>query len=150
MNHCCEQDLVSTLLGQLQAPTAPWDFTRVGTEFDYRRGRADVVAVSPSGLVVAFEAKLDRWKVALWQAYRNTCFAHRSYVVLPAQRAQLAQQNRAEFERLGVGLCSVEHDRVVVLVESNEFAPVQPWLTEQAAESTSRGILRAGPAAVAR
>ena len=62
MNHCCEQDLVSTLLGQIQAPTSPWDIASVGTEFDYRRGRADVVAVSHGGTVVAFEAKMNRRK----------------------------------------------------------------------------------------
>lgn len=136
MSHCCEEDLVSALLGQLQEPTAPWDITSVGREFDYRRGRADVVAVSRDGTVVAFEAKMDRWKVALWQAYRNTCFAHLSYVVLPSERAYLAHRHTAEFERLGVGLCSVEDGAVVILVESSAIAPIQPWLTEQAAGST--------------
>ena len=139
MNHCCEEDLVSTLLDQIQAPTAPWDIASVGTEFDYRRGRADVVAVSRDGIVVAFEAKMDRWKVALWQAYRNTCFAHRSYVVLPSERAHSAHRRGAEFERLGVGLCSVEEEGIVILVESNAFAPIQPWLTEKAVGSTCAG-----------
>ena len=140
MPRCSEEDLVSTLLGQLQAPSAPWDITGVGTEFDYRRGRTDVVAVSREGDVVAFEAKVERWKLALWQAYRNTCFAHRSYVVLPAARAHAAHRRRAEFERLGVGLCSVDDDGVVILVESTAFAPIQPWLTELAVESTDRGL----------
>lgn len=139
MNHNSEQDLVSTLLGQLLAPTAPWDIASVGTEFDYGRGRTDVVAVSHEGAVVAFEAKMRRWKPALWQAYRNTCFAHRSYVVLPADRAHAAHRHRAEFERLGIGLCSVEADGVVILVESDAFAPIQPWLTEQAAETAEAG-----------
>jgi len=139
MTHCCEEDLVSALLGQLRESTAPWDLTRIGSEFDYRRGRADVIAVSREGRVLAFEAKMDRWKIALWQAYRNTCFAHRSYVVLPSERAHLAHQHSAEFKRLGVGLCSVDSEGVVVLVESGNFAPIQPWLTEQAVESTSVG-----------
>ena len=147
MNHCCEQDLVSTLLGQIQAPTSPWDIASVGTEFDYRRGRADVVAVSHGGTVVAFEAKMNRWKIALWQAYRNTCFAHRSYVDLPSERAHAAHRCRAEFERLGIGLCSVEDGGVVILVESNAFAPIQPWLTEQAAGSTCTGAQRDGSVA---
>ena len=135
MNRSSEEALVVKLLAQLIAPTAPWPIAHVGTEFDYRRGRADVVAVSPEGAVVAFEAKIDRWKAALRQAYRNTCFAHRTYVVLPAEHARIAHHHRAEFERLGVGLCSVEAESVVVLIESDAFSPLQPWLTEQAAGS---------------
>lgn len=137
MNPSTEETLVNVFLAQLWGPGAPWLVTGVQTEFDYRRGRTDVVAMSAEGAVVAFEAKVDRWKTALWQAYRNTCFAHRTYVVLPAERAKHAQQHRAEFERLGVGLCAVGAEAVIVLIESETFAPLQPWLTEQATERMS-------------
>jgi hypothetical protein len=45
-------------------------------EFDYSRGRTDVVALRDGEHVIAFEAKLKDWRTALHQAYRNTCFAH--------------------------------------------------------------------------
>jgi hypothetical protein len=139
MSPYSEEALINKFLAQLRGPSAPWPIAGVQTEFDYRRGRTDVVAVSAEGEVVAFEAKVARWKTALWQAYRNTCFAHHTYVVLPAEQAMHAQQHRAEFERLGVGLCAVEAEAVIVLIESETFAPLQPWLTLQATERIAAG-----------
>jgi len=104
----------------------------VAQEFDYRAGRADVVSVSVTGEVVAFEAKLDRWRDALHQAYRNTSFAHRSYVVLPLAVAERAASFSAEFEQRRVGLCAIQHGVVTVLHEAPRHDPVQPWLTQLA------------------
>ena len=50
---------------------AEWDATHVSREFDYTRGRTDVIALNAAGQVLAFEAKLARWRDALHQAYRN-------------------------------------------------------------------------------
>ncbi len=79
-----EQHLVETFLRSL-TECSPWGSVNTSSEFFYQRGKTDVVAVDEDGLVIAFEAKLTRWKKALQQAYRNTCFAHRSYVV-PVRR----------------------------------------------------------------
>src|SRR5437764_481965 len=78
-----EAGLVRAFVSRLHADGGPWKVQGTAREFDYQRGRTDVVAVSGTGQVVAFEAKLDRWKDAMHQAYRNTCFSHLSYVLLP-------------------------------------------------------------------
>src|SRR5690349_20380937 len=88
-----EAAFVRAFVSSLQAGSGPWELQSTAREFDYQRGRTDVVGVSQAGQVVSFEAKLDRWKDAMHQAYRNTCFSHRSYVLLPepvAMRAKAA------------------------------------------------------------
>jgi hypothetical protein len=110
-------------------PFAPATVIR---EFFYARGRTDIVFVSDVGEVVAVEAKLIRWRDALTQAYRNTCFAHRSFVVLPWRSAQLAGRYSGEFERRGVGLCAVRNGTVVIMREADWQDPIEPWLSSQA------------------
>ena len=128
-----EAGLVDHFVLHLQAPQTPWgEPLRAGTEFYYSRGRADVVGVAVDGEVIAFEAKLSRWRDALHQAYRNTCFAHRSYVLLPEDAAQRAAAS-GEFDRRGIGICYVSSDGVEVLQEAKRREPLQPWLTEAAA-----------------
>jgi hypothetical protein len=94
---------------------SPWGKVMAGVEFFYQRGRTDVVAVDDDGRVIAFEAKLLKWREALQQAYRNTCFAHRSYVVLPRHTAMLAHRYSAEFALRGIGICYIWQEGVIVL-----------------------------------
>lgn len=54
--------------------------------------------------LLAFEAKLLDWRKALTQAYRYRYYADASIVVLPAQSARPAIQNRSVFQQMGVGL----------------------------------------------
>jgi hypothetical protein len=125
---------------------SPWGPLTVAREFDYQRGRADVVGVCDAGLVVAFEAKLTRWRRALQQAYRNTCFAHRSYVVLPWATAQVAQKYSAEFEKRRVGLCTVHSGQLLVLHEARNATPLQPWLAAAASSQARRTLGDRSPA----
>jgi hypothetical protein len=111
---------------------SPWGKVMAGVEFFYQRGRTDVVAVDDDGRVIAFEAKLLKWREALQQAYRNTCFAHRSYVVLPRHTAMLAHRYSAEFALRGIGICYIWQEGVIVLQEADETDPLQPWLSRQA------------------
>jgi hypothetical protein len=90
------------------------------------------VAVDNGDMLIAFEAKLTDWKTALQQAYRNTCFAHCSYVVLPSPTAFTARQYIGEFQKRGVGLCYVDGHNVVVLHESPSNQPLEPWLATDA------------------
>lgn len=130
-----EQCLVRDFLGALSTDENPWGASLpTAEEFDYQRGRTDVVGLSPSGDVLAFEAKLDRWRVALDQAYRNTCFAHRSYVVLPEAAARRASARLDEFARRGVGLCYVTCAGLVLVQEAKRQEPVQPWLAQAATD----------------
>ncbi len=132
MTYRCEQELVDHFLDVIGTDQAPWGPLVLMPEFFYHRGRVDVVGVSPSGEVVAFEAKLTRWREALQQAYRNTCFAHKSYVLLPRATAGRAQQYSAEFARRGVGLCSLVENNLVVVHDSRLNKPIHQWLVEKA------------------
>jgi hypothetical protein len=99
-------------------------------EFFYARGKTDVVFVLEDGEIVAFEAKLTRWRLALTQAYRNTCFAHRSFVVVPWRTATIAARYLSEFTRRGVGLCAVRGRSVCIIQEADSVDPVEPWLSD--------------------
>ena len=54
--------------------------------------------------LLAFEAKLSDWRKALKQAYRYRYYADVSIVILPAQAARPAIDNRDLFQQMGVGL----------------------------------------------
>ena len=136
-----EHQLVTDFVDRLAVQTTPWGPLSLVTEFFYQRGRVDVVGVGSEGTVFAFEAKLTRWRLALQQAYRNTCFAHESYVLLPWDVAQVARQYVTEFERRRVGLCTVCDGNLVILHEAKAAEPLQPWLAKVAfAEATRRSV----------
>ena len=124
---------VSSLTAQPEFSTA-----EILHEFPSRHGRADVVSVSVTGQVSAFEAKLTKWRDALHQAYRNTSFAHRSYVVLPLAAASRASGYLGEFESRRVGLCTIAAGQVVVIHHAPETEPLQPWVAADAIEQAGR------------
>jgi hypothetical protein len=127
-----EADLVDTFVERLALGRAPWKTQGYQREFDYVSGRTDIVAIS-GRQVLAFEAKLRDWRKALRQAWRNSSFANRVYVVLPADCARRALEHRQEFEARGVGLCAVGSDgRLIVLIAGAPCRPVLPWLREKA------------------
>src|ERR1700740_682568 len=92
------------------------------------------------GRIIAFEAKLTKWREALHQAYRNTCVAHHSYVLLPKGIRITPQKYPAEFLMRGVGLCYLggDDEGCVVLVEAEDTQPLEPWLSGQAALEAGR------------
>lgn len=132
MTFANEKMLVDRLLSLLQSQATFCGPVHVTPEFFYSRGRTDVVAVDQDATLIAFEAKLTDWKTALHQAYRNTCFAHSSYVVLPKKTALAAVQFVGEFEKRGVGLCYVDESALVVLRASSHNEPIEPWLAYDA------------------
>lgn len=125
-------DFVQCLENRSDAPSS-----KVLREFFYHRGRADVVALDDRGDIVATEAKLSRWRDALHQAYRNTCFAHWSFVLLPQKTAMVAARFTNEFERRGIGLCTMVEGNLVIILEGRKHTPVQPWLSDEAVKSIS-------------
>lgn len=127
-----EAALVRAFVSHLHAGTGPWELLSTAREFEYPSGRTDIVAVSQSGQVVAFEAKLERWKDAMHQAYRNTSYSHLSYVLLPEAVAMRAKEALPEFQRRGVGICTLRGGEVVVLHHPDPVEPLQPWLSERA------------------
>lgn len=126
-----EADLVREFMLLLESSSL-LEAVSVDTEFDYRSGRADVIALDHFGRVFAFEAKLEKWRAALNQAYRNTCFAHISYVVLPTNIAGRALEQSRDFISRNVGICAVG-EKIEVLLEPSEVVPLQGWLSEKAA-----------------
>ncbi len=128
-----ESTLVADLARCLRNKKSPWGDLRLGFEFEYGGGIADVFAIRKSGEVIAFEAKLTKWKDAMHQAYRTQSFANRSYVVLPPLTAQIAISHEFEFRRRRVGLCTISQDGgIVTLIDSVEGLPLQPWLADRA------------------
>lgn len=109
-----EQSLVRVFVKHVQGVASPWGEIKIKPEFFYNRGRADLVAVSEDGKVIAFEAKLKRWKTALHQAYKNKCFADLSYVVLPEDSALCASRYSGEFIRRGICLCFISYTDLVL------------------------------------
>jgi hypothetical protein len=107
---------------------------RIAKEFNYNRGRTDVIILTDKGDVIAFEAKLEKWREALHQAYRNTCFAHYSYVLLPKNVAEKAVQYEAEFRDRCVGLCYLAEGELIIAREANKNLPLQQWLLNKAVE----------------
>jgi hypothetical protein len=102
-------------------------------EFDYQRGRTDVVVLTSDGEgLLAFEAKLHKWREALQQAYRNTCFAHHSYVLLPKSIALRVQKCSAEFKLRHVGLCYIDGKNIVIVLPAERQVPLEPWLLDEA------------------
>jgi hypothetical protein len=132
MTFANEKLLVDRLLSLLQSQATFCGPVHVTPEFFYSRGRTDVVAVDQDATLFAFEAKLTDWKTALHQAYRNTCFAHSSYVVLPKKTALAAVKFVGELEKRGVGLCYVDESALVVLRASSHIEPIEPWLAYDA------------------
>jgi hypothetical protein len=133
-----EKNLVDRFVSLLQTDQTPWGKVTFSREFDYSRGRTDVIAVAETNTVIAVEAKLEDWKYALHQAYRNTCFAHHSFVLLPKKTALTAMSFLAEFERRSVGLCYIDEASLVVLHDSPRSAPLEPWLASEAISRVRR------------
>jgi hypothetical protein len=153
MNFANEQMLVDTFVCLLMENRSPWGIVCAGREFDYSRGRTDVVAICDTDTLIAIEAKLEDWKYALHQAYRNTCFAHRSFVLLPKAAALNAFSYAGEFEKRGVGLCYIDGAGIVILQEAAHTSPLEPWLAGEAIShvhksgvpgSTSDAVVRVG------
>lgn len=134
MNYRFESHLVSEFL-TVSRTCRSWKHLKTHTEFDYQRGRTDIIAVDDHGDVWAIEAKLVRWRDALHQAYRNQCFAHRSYVLLPEKSAIMALQYLGEFERRNVGLCYISEGKIVIAYEPNSVKPIQPGLSKIAVDA---------------
>lgn len=130
-----ETDLVAALQEALRESNVPqFSQLNVGFEFAFHGGRTDVVAEANEGVVIAFEAKLIKWRPALYQAYRNTSFAHYSYVAVPSNTARNALKRAHEFERRGIGLCAIESSILKVVIPARRNEPLLPWLTDIALE----------------
>jgi hypothetical protein len=139
-----ERNLVAHFARCLRRGDTQWGRVRIAFEYDYVGGYTDVLALCQAGHLVAFEAKLARWRDAIHQAYRTRCFANLSYVVLPDAAARVALQHEREFNRRRVGLCSVSPERgIEVVLDAAESLPLQPWVAARAMTELGRGGTKA-------
>ncbi len=127
-----EETLTQVFNNALLENHSPFMPECIAKEFYYQEGRTDVIVSDSMGNLLAFEMKLEKWKQALHQAYRNSSFAHYSYIVVPSRTAWRAIKNKHEFIRRGVGLCSVEDNIIRIEIDARFTEPLRPWLTESA------------------
>ncbi|HXR48029.1 MAG TPA: hypothetical protein VN784_11385 [Candidatus Limnocylindrales bacterium] len=127
-----EQSLVNELSSVVKAKNGPVHCREVAHEFDYASGRTDVLGLGGQDEVHAFETKLSKWRDALDQARRNTCFAHYCYVALPVKAANTALKFEREFVRHGVGLIVLGMQQAKLAIKPRRNDPLLPWLTKAA------------------
>jgi len=109
-----------------------FDISDFAFEFYYQNGRVDIIGLTDDKKLITFEAKLTRWRTAVNQAYRNSSFAHYSYVLIPTDVVINAIRHRREFERRGLGLCSISPCGVDIEISAPQKNPLLPWLTQSA------------------
>lgn len=126
-----ESDLVADFLSLLESESNPWGQMPYLTECNYSGGRTDILALNGNGDLVAFEAKLVKWKSALNQAYRNTYFAQESYVLLPHCIADKATAFRSEFLERNVGLCSLSNGKMRIHIPATKVSSLNSSLTNK-------------------
>lgn len=127
-----ESILVDDFSAHLEKYKNPFAVSAYAREFNYLNGKVDIIAKSKRGNLFSFEAKLRNWQKALNQAYRSTTFSHYSYVILPLSNAKKVLKYKYEFNRRGVGLCSIENSKVIIEIKASRRKPIQPWLTKSA------------------
>lgn len=130
-----EMALVDQLAALVSGGAIEWLNRALVREFDYASGRTDLLTLAVTDQVVAFEAKLTNWRKAMDQAWRNTSFANKVFVVLPRECARPALAHRAEFEASGVGLCLMDENGVEIVWNGSDHRPVLPWLHKKARAS---------------
>jgi hypothetical protein len=133
-----EAELVGEFVSVLRRRATPWGRLQLLTEWDYRSGITDVLARTPQNELIAFEAKLTNWRRAVFQAYRNTSFAARAYVVLPERVARRVSLDDGIFARYGVGLCTCSNRQLSVLIEARTSEPLMDWMTKRAQAAFDR------------
>lgn len=132
-SYATEAAMVDDFLLLLKSGETPWGQLEMATEWDYRTGITDVLARDSAGELIAFEAKLADWRRASHQAYRNTVFATKAYVVMPDKKAALAKRHESMFLKIGVGLLAFSDSKCVrILIEAPSKQALIPWLRADA------------------
>lgn len=133
-----ETQLVESLKSHLSSSNVPFHIREYALEFNYIEGRTDLIAKSKNGELIAFETKLVKWRKAIHQAYRNSSFAHYSYVVFPINTIKNVLGRETEFRRRGIGLCSLDKFGINIEIEATKQSPLLPWLTDTALKYISK------------
>lgn len=127
-----EVELIDVFRSTISKNESPLNIQRTEIEFGHLSGRTDVIGLSHEGEIIAVEAKLHNWKIALQQAYKNTCYAHYSYVLLPPSKLNPAIKNENEFQRRKVGLFTLINGEIIILIEAIKTEPFIGRVTAEA------------------
>jgi len=95
--------------------------------------------------ITAYEAKIEKWQRALYQAARYWSFANQVYVVLPLSRARKLLTNKKFCRSTGMGLMGINGAGALKkLIPSASFTPRSSTIRLRVA---ARGVLAAQRAA---
>ncbi|HOI29927.1 MAG TPA: hypothetical protein PLZ15_09245 [Melioribacteraceae bacterium] len=129
-----EIHLVNKFCKNISKKRQPLKLKKTNTEFGHPSGRVDIIGLSPNNEIIAIEAKLKNWKIALHQAYKNTSFAHYSYVLLPPESLKSAIKNQQEFNIRNVGLFTLNNDNIEIIFQANKNSPFLVKITKKAVD----------------
>jgi hypothetical protein len=129
-----EAALVEQFILALNRSRSAFGKVHVTTEWNHTCGQVDVLARDRASSLIAFEAKLTDWRRAFLQAYRNTAYANKVYVLLPDSIVHRAIKSREEFEDRGIGLCTFDGKKIRIVVEAVEQEPLLEWVRKKAHE----------------
>lgn len=95
--------------------------------------------------VVTVEVKVDKWRVAVQQAGRNSMVATRSYVALP-RRTALRVRSEPTFSQLGIGILAVTNNGSVTVIRRPRRREPTVWryyydLATSVGDSVEKGQL---------
>lgn len=127
-----EANLVDSFVKTLQSGRSQYNSIQIATEWNHKSGMVDVLVRDTSRSLIAFEAKLSDWKRAFLQAYRNTAYANRTYVLLPMKTVHRALLAREEFEFRGIGLCAFDGKKIHTYIEAVEQDAILAWVRARA------------------
>lgn len=99
--------------------------TRIKKELNVGSHRIDLVGLKGEE-IIAVELKLHDWRHIIKQAWRNRVCSHWSYVALPVNVTDHIITK--EFERFGIGICTVRGSRVTITSEPDRSPCLEPFL----------------------
>ncbi|NLF24472.1 MAG: hypothetical protein GX589_02290 [Deltaproteobacteria bacterium] len=76
--------------------------------------------------IVAIEVKVSDWQKAILQAYRNTIFAHQSFVALPSSIAERIKRETI-VKQYGIGVLSINENTGVRIIRSARAQRPKVW-----------------------
>lgn len=95
----------------------------------------DVVGIHKSGELIAVEAKVERWKEALSQAYIHRLWADRPYIAMWHEHA--GKVDKARLRQLGVGLIDVSAETKIAL-KAKQSRTILPHTREELLRTIER------------
>jgi len=89
----------------------------------------NIMFVFPNVIITGYEAKLNDYNKALYQATINREYVDYSYMVFPMDIAEnILKKHNELVMSLHIGLIGVEHENNIVLIKSCKNKPIKPYI----------------------